>query len=80
MLASTSAGLSGRPTASFGFSRQREMRSGRAASISMTPNWSDCASGWRMAATVQPTPDSMCASTICEKSMRYTWSAPTTTT
>ena len=47
---------------------------------SMTPNWSDIAIGWRIAATVTPAPDSMCCSTIWEKSMRYTWSAPTTTT
>ena len=46
----------------------------------MTPNWSAIGFGCRMAATVTPAPDSMCCSTICEKSIRYTWSAPTTTT
>ena len=46
----------------------------------MTPNWSDIEIGCRMAATVTPAPDSRCCSTICEKSIRYTWSAPTTTT
>ena len=35
--------------------------------------------GWRMAATVAAWPDWMCASIIWLKSMRYTWSAPTTT-
>ena len=46
----------------------------------MTPNWSAIAIGWRIAATVAAAPDSMWASTIWEKSIRYTWSAPTTTT
>ena len=46
----------------------------------MTPNWSASEMGWRIAATEQDAPDAMCASTICEKSIRYTWSAPTTTT
>ncbi len=46
----------------------------------MTPNWSASEIGCRMAATVQAAPLSMCWSTIWEKSIRYTWSAPTTTT
>ena len=33
-----------------------------------------------MPATVTAAPDSMCWATICRGSMRYTWSAPNTTT
>ena len=46
------------------------MRIGSSGMTSMTPNWSDIEIGWRIAATVTPAPDSMCCSTICEKSMR----------
>jgi len=56
------------------------MRRGSFGSAWMTPNWSARDRGWRMPATVIGAPDAMCASTICEKSMRYTWSAPTMTT
>jgi hypothetical protein len=56
------------------------MRRGSCASTSMTPNWSASLIGCRIAATVAPAPVSMCCCTIELKSMRYTWSAPTTTT
>ncbi len=63
-----------------GFSWNAAILVGSFASTSITPNWFASAIGWRMAATVTPAPDAMCASTIWAKSMRYTWSAPTTTT
>ncbi len=56
------------------------MRFGSLFSSSMTPNWLASEIGCRIAATVTPAPDSRWASTIWLKSMRYTWSAPTTTT
>ena len=56
------------------------MRHGFSGSTSITPNDFDISIGWRIAATVAPSPDSICCCTICAKSMRYTWSAPTTTT
>ena len=56
------------------------MRVGSSGTTSMTPNWSLIEIGWRIAATVTPEPASTCWSTIWEKSIRYTWSAPTTTT
>lgn len=55
------------------------MCSGFSGSTSMTPNWSASEIGWRIAATVAAAPEAMCASIIWSKSMRYTWSAPTTT-
>ncbi len=73
-------GESARPTGSEGFSRNAAIFVGSFGSVSMTPNWSAIEIGWRMPATVSCAPDSTCASTIWEKSMRYTWSAPTTTT
>ena len=45
----------------------------------MTPNSVASVRGTRIPATVAPAPDSMCASTICDASIRYTWSAPNTT-
>ena len=80
MLARISSGESGRPSGSVGFSRKARIRVGSSGTTSMTPNSVDIAIGCRMAATVTPAPDSTCCSTICEKSIRYTWSAPTTTT
>ena len=70
MLASTSSGLSGRPTGSVGFSRNSRIRVGESGSTSITPNWSASVIGCRIAATVHAAPLSMCWSTICEKSMR----------
>ena len=46
----------------------------------MTPNWLEIDFGMRMPATVTPAPLAMCAWIICIGSMRYTWSAPNTTT
>ena len=48
------------------------------AAVLITPNCQPSA-GTRMPATVAPAPFSMCACTICEASIRYTWSAPKTT-
>ena len=70
MLASTSSGESGRPTGSVGFSRKARIFCGSSGSTSMTPNWSARLIGWRIAATVQPAPDSTWSATICEKSIR----------
>ena len=67
------------PSGAVGFSRNARIFEVSAGSTSMTPNWSASLIGWRMAATVAAAPESTCAATICEKSMRYTWSAPTTT-
>ena len=36
------------------------------------PNWFASEMGWRMPATVARAPESMCAASICRKSMRYT--------
>ena len=60
----------GRPTGSVGFSRNARIAAGEDGSTSMTPNWSAMEIGCRIAATVQPAPDSTWASTICEKSIR----------
>ena len=70
MLASTSCGASGRPTGSVGFSRNARIRAGLDGSTSITPNWSASPIGWRIAATVQPAPDSTWSATIWEKSIR----------
>ena len=80
MLARISSGESGRPSGSAGFSRNALIFVWSSAETSMTPNSPAMPIGWRIAATVTPAPDSTCCSTICEKSIRYTWSAPTTTT
>ncbi len=45
----------------------------------MQPNARAWERGTRMPATVTPAPVAMCWSTICDGSMRYTWSAPKTT-
>ena len=80
MEARISPGESASPVGFSGFSRKSEMRAGSSATVSMTPNWSASEMGWRMADTVNSAPDATCASTICAKSIRYTWSAPTVTT
>ena len=46
------------------------MRAGSSGSTSMTPNWFASEIGWRMPATVARAPESMCAASICRKSMR----------
>ena len=48
--------------------------------VSMTPNSVALSLGTLIPATVSPAPPSMWASTICDASIRYTWSAPNTTT
>ncbi len=70
MDASTSPGESSSPCGSFGFSRNARIWYGFAGSTLMTPNWSASSMGWRIAATVAPCPDAMCASIIWLKSMR----------
>ena len=64
-----SAGASGMPTASVGFSRNDAIRTPSAAG-SMTPDRLASASGTRSPATVTPAPEAMCCSTICAGSMR----------
>src|SRR5690625_7529097 len=61
-------GSSASPSVSFGFSTKALMVVGSDGSVSITPNWSDASIGWRIAATVQDFPDSIWASSICEKS------------
>ena len=56
MLASTSSGLSGRPSGSFGFSRNSRIDLGSSGRTSITPNWSASEIGCRIAATVQAAP------------------------
>ena len=63
-----------------GFSTKRAIFAGSCGSVSITPKDLTISMGWRTAATVALAPDSMCFSTMSAKSMRYTWSAPTTTT
>ncbi len=58
------------PSVVVGFSTKAVIVVGSEGSVSITPNWSDSSIGWRIAATVQDFPDSMWASSICEKSMR----------
>ena len=49
------------------------------SAVLITPNSDASARGTRIPATVTPLPRSMCAGTIWEASIRYTWSAPNTT-
>jgi hypothetical protein len=70
--ASTSSGESGRPSGADGFSRNSRILPVSPGSTSITPNWSARAIGCRIAATVAAAPDSTCAWTIWEKSIRYT--------
>ena len=64
------SGLSGRPTASVGFSLKAAMRLLPAGSPSMTPKLLACDSGTRTPATVTEAPVAMCCSSIWRGSMR----------
>ncbi len=75
--AKVTSGSSGTCGGSAGFSRNRVIRPCR--SESMQPNALASARGTRMPATVTPAAESTWWETICDGSIRYTWSAPNTT-
>ena len=63
-------GAVGQTLGSLGFSRKSRIELGSWGCTSITPNWSASEIGCRIAATVHAAPESMCWSTIWEKSMR----------
>ena len=64
----------------WGFSTKRVIFVTSSGSVSITPKDVTISIGWRTPATVARAPDRTWKSTMSEKSIRYTWSAPTTTT
>ncbi len=77
MDANASSGRPGKAGGDAGFSRNA---STRCPSSWTTPNDAADARGTGIAATVTPAPRARCASIICAGSIRYTSSAPNTTT
>jgi hypothetical protein len=75
--ANVTFGSSGTDGGDDGFSRKRVIFPD--ASESMQPNAFASLRGTRIPATVTPAPASTCSATICDGSIRYTWSAPKTT-
>jgi len=75
--AKVASGSSGTPGGSSGFSTKRVIWP--TASASMQPKALAVDRGTLIPATVTPAPVVTCWPTICEGSIRYTWSAPNTT-
>ena len=77
--ANDSSGEPGSGGGSAGFSRNRSIVRPSLATPRMPNSFASCrATG--IAATVTPAPYARCCEIICRGSIRYTWSAPKTTT